>query len=71
MLSLSDILELKKEIKSQFEVQLHFHDVCPKPYFTIENSYEAVEEFISKFLESRNYYPKFSDNHLQFTVEKL
>lgn len=71
MLSLSDISALKREVESRFEVKLHFHDVCPKPYFTLETRNEAVESFISDFLENRNYYPEFSENYLQFTVEKI
>ena len=71
MISLSDISALKREVESRFGVELHFHDVCPKPYFTLESRNEAVESFISDYLESRNLYPAFSENCLQFTVEKI
>lgn len=70
MLSLSDITELKREIKSRFGAELHFHDVCPRPYFTIEKTDKDIESFISEFLDSRKYHPKFSENHLQFTVKR-
>lgn len=46
MLSLSDISALKRELESRFGVELHFHDVCPKLYFTIEARNKAVESFI-------------------------
>lgn len=70
MLSLSDILELKNEIKLNFGAELHFHDVCPKPFFTLDSADKAVEDFIVEYLAERKQYPRFSENHLQFIVER-
>lgn len=70
MITLSDILELKHEIKLNFGAELHFHDVCPKPYFTLDSRDEAVESFIVRYLAERKQRPRFSEDHLQFTVER-
>lgn len=70
MISLSDIVELKKELKDIYGVELHFHDVCPKPYFTLDRKDESVKNYISDFLRNKSLKAVFSKDDTHFTVER-
>ena len=70
MLSLNEICILKNELDTRFGVNLHFHDVCPTPFFTLEKSDEEAEKFIEEFLESKRLSPRFSEDGKQFVVVK-
>ena len=70
MLNLSEIIELKQELADKTGAELHYHDVCPKPFFTLERSDSEIQTCITEYLGRKRYTPRFSDNGLQFTVEK-
>lgn len=70
MLNLSEIIELKQELADKTGAELHYHDVCPKPFFTLERSDSKIQTCITEYLGRKRYIPRFSDNGLQFTVEK-
>ena len=70
MLKISDIILLKQELDETYNVVLHYHDVCPKPFFTLEQTGEEIQNDITAFLQKRCYSPRFSDDRLQFTVER-
>ena len=70
MLNLSEIIELKQELADKTGAELHYHDVCPKPFFTLERSDSEIRTCITEYLGRKRYIPRFSDDGLQFTVEK-
>ena len=70
MLNLSDIVILKYELSDTYGTRLHYHDVCPKPFFTLEQTDSEIQSCIADFLQKRGYSPHFSDDGLQFTVER-
>lgn len=70
VLNLSEIIELKKELDKVYHTDLHYHDVCPKPFFTLEQTDSEIQSCIADFLQKRSYSPQFSDDGLQFTVER-
>ena len=65
MLNLNEIVELKSQVKSRFGVTLHFHDACPKAFFTLDKQSRDAEKFIEEFLSQRKLFPRFSDDRLQ------
>ena len=70
MLNLSEIIELKKELDKVYHTDLHYHDVCPKPFFTLEHTNSEIREYITDYLRKKRYAPQFSEDGLQFTVER-
>ena len=50
MLTLSEIVELKSIVKSGAGAELHFHDVCPKPFFTLDKTDPKIQNIIDTFL---------------------
>lgn len=51
-------------------VVLHYHDVCPKPFFSLERTGKEIQSDITLFLKKRGCTPRFSDDGSQFTVER-
>ena len=70
MLNLSEIIELKKELDKVYHTDLHYHDVCPKPFFTMERTDSEIQAFITAYLQPKGYAPQFSDDGLQFTLTR-
>ena len=70
MLNFSEIIQLKQELVDRTGADLHYHDVCPKPFFTLERSDSEIQACITEYLGKKHYVPRFSDDGLQFTVEK-
>ena len=70
MLNLSEIIQLKEQLHEKYDAELHYHDVCPKPFFTMEQTSAEIQSCITAFLESKRCVPRFSNDGLQFTVEK-
>ena len=70
MLKISDIIQLKQELAVKHSVVLHYHDVCPKPFFTLEQTGEEIQNVITAFLQKRGYSTRFANDGLQFTVER-
>lgn len=50
MLTLSEIVELKSIVKTGADTELHFHDVCPKPFFTLDKTDSEIQEIINTYL---------------------
>ncbi|MCH5298074.1 MAG: hypothetical protein J1E85_10465 [Ruminococcus sp.] len=71
MLSIFEISKLKSEIKSKFNTELHYHDACPKGYFTLDEDNENIVKFIEDFFAERNLQLKFSDDRLHFVAERI
>ena len=70
MLTLSEIVELKNIVNSGTDEEIHFHDVCPKPFFTLDKTDTEIQEIINTFLSSKKYVAVYSDDGLQFTIER-
>ena len=70
MLSFSEIIQLKQELADRTGADLHYHDVCPKPFFTLERTDSDIRSCITEFLAQKRHVPRFSDDGLQFTAEK-
>ena len=70
MLIISEIIQLKQELAEKHSVVLSYHDVCPKPFFTLGQTGEKIRSDITAFLHKRGYSPNFAGNGLQFTVER-
>ena len=70
MLTLSEIVELKSIVKSGAGAELHFHDVCPKPFFTLDKTDPKIQNIIDTFLSSKKRFAVYSSDGLQFTIER-
>ena len=70
MLTLSEIVELKSIVKSGTGTELHFHDVCPKPFFMLDKADSEIQEIINTFLSSKKHIAVYSADGLQFTIER-
>lgn len=70
MINISDIILLKQELAEKYSTVLHYHDVCPKPFFSLEQTGKEIQSEITMFLKKRGYTPRFSDDGSQFTVER-
>jgi len=70
MLNFSEIIELKQVLADRTGAKSHYHDVCPKPFFSLERSDSEIQSCITEYLGKKRYTPRFSDDGLQFTVEK-
>lgn len=70
MLTISDIILLKQELGEKYRTVLHYHDVCPKPFFSLERTGKEIQSDIIMFLKKRGCTPRFSDDGSQFTVER-
>lgn len=70
MLTLSEIVELKSIVKTGADTELHFHDVCPKPFFTLDKANSEIQEIINTYLSSKKHIVVYSADGLQFTIER-
>ena len=70
MLTLSEIVELKNTLIYGSDSELHYHDVCPKPFFTLDKTDTEIQEIINTFLSSKKYVAVYSADGLQFTIER-
>ena len=70
MLTLSEIVELKNIVRSGTGAELHFHDVCPKPFFTLDKPDPEIQNIIDTYLSSKKHVAVYSADGLQFTIER-
>lgn len=70
MLSFSEIVKLKSILQTDFDTTLHFHDVCPKPYFTLDKTDAEIQVAICSFLSQSHHTATFSSDGLHFTIDK-
>lgn len=70
LLSLDDIIELKKNILKKYNKTLHMHDTCAGQYFSLDDKIEGIEVYIREFLKGKNITPVFSDDKLSFSINK-
>ena len=53
-INLFDAIELKKAIKSQFDIDLHFHDSCAGQYFELEATNDLIK-VLKKVINIHNF----------------
>lgn len=70
ILSFNSVTELKHAVTEKFSTPIHFHDGCGGQYFTVENSSAELRNFIVEYFEKRNLLAVFSDDGIQFCIEK-
>ena len=70
MLTLSEIVELKNTLIYGSDSKLHYHDVCPKPYFTLDRTDPKIQKIIDTYLSSKKHFAVYSPDGLQFTIER-
>ena len=70
MLSFSEIIELKNCLQKNYQVQLHYHDVCPKPFFTLNKNNKKIADFIGSFLNKSNHEAVFFLRRTAFYGQK-
>jgi hypothetical protein len=70
IISLTDAITFKEEIKQAFQIELHFHDGCGGQYFSLDAGDASREESIRQYFASKQLRAFFSPDGLQFTVEK-
>lgn len=69
-LNLSEVIELKKLVQTQFAIQLHFHDSCGGQSFSAEEPIrQEVKEFLRKYFGEKRYQVLFSEDGYQFRLE--
>lgn len=64
------VIELKNEAQEHFTDKIHFHDACGGQYFTLETKNEMLATFIEKYFAKQNIKAVFSDDGLNFSLEK-
>lgn len=70
ILSLTDVITLKQEVKNLFSAEVHFHDHCGGQYFTLEETGDELKKYIIQFFAEKNGTAVFSQDGLQFTIEE-
>lgn len=70
-INLFDAIELKKTIKSQFDIDIHFHDSCAGQYFELEDTNDMITEFITNYFLEKNIGILFNDKKNSFTLEEI
>lgn len=69
ILNLNDIIELKKLINDNFETVLHIHDTCGGQYFSTDKKSKKLQNFIKKYMASKNLKARFDETGFGFFVE--
>ena len=64
------VIELKNEAQEHFTDKIYFHDACGGQYFSLETKNEMLATFIEKYFAKQNIKAVFSDDGLNFSLEK-
>lgn len=70
ILSLDEIIELRKAVMENFNVKVHAHDTCPAQFFTLDEKNQKVEDFIIEYFAEKNLKAIFKQDGLSFEVHK-
>ena len=71
ILSISDVVELKRAITEKFSSQIHFHDGCGGQYFTADELTEEMKAFLIEYFFVRKLKVHFSESGDIFTVVEI
>ena len=66
---LNIVIDLKKQIKENFGIELHFHDTCGGMYFSIDEKNDQISQYIENYFQKRGKKTKVSANGLTFSVD--
>ncbi len=69
IISLDDVIELRKEVFEKFKAKVHVHDTCPAQSFSLDENNSEVQNFIIDYFKSKNLKAEFSINGLSFIVK--
>jgi hypothetical protein len=64
------VSDLKGKVTNLFNEHLHFHDGCGGQYFTLEKYDKDLCDFIVNYFKEKNIKVVFTEDSLQFTLEK-
>lgn len=70
-LNLLDAIELKKFVKSQFDIDIHYHDGCAGQYFELEETNDMIREYLTNYFLEKNIGILFNDKQNAFTLEEI
>ena len=70
-LNLFDAIELKKSVKSQFDIDIHYHDSCASQYFELEETNDMIREYLTNYFLEKNIGILFNDKQNAFTLEEI
>ena len=71
ILSISDVVELKRAITEKFSSQIHFHDGCGGQYFSVDELTDDMKAFLIEYFSERKLKVCFSESGDSFTVEEI
>ena len=52
--TLTEATKLKKEVNDRFSAQIHFHDGCGGQYFSLDESNDALQKYITAYFADIN-----------------
>lgn len=70
ILTLFEVNKLKKEVFDRFSAKIHFHDGCGGQYFSLDESNDELQKYITAYFTDMNIQAVFSEDGLYFTVQK-
>ena len=70
ILTLSEVNTIKKEVSDRFSVQIHFHDGCGGQCFSLDESNDELQKYITAYSTDMNMHAVFSEDGLYFTIKK-
>lgn len=71
VMSLSEVVALKKEIDERYQIKLHFHDGCGGQYFTLEHTTADIQKYIADYLLKKNLCVSFSTDGRHFSIKEI
>lgn len=70
ILTIENILELKKELNERFGIYLHMHDACGAQYFSFDSAVDDdVADYVSNYASKHKCTVIFSDKKDSFTLK--
>lgn len=69
VLTLDDIIALKKQVKERFGQDLHSHDTCGGQSFDVQDLTPDLREFLTEYFGRKGLKPTFSDFDGQFVLK--
>lgn len=68
VLTLDDIIQLKKQVQERFHETLHTHDTCGGQSFSVRELTPELRSFLTDYFRQKGLKPTFSDTDGQFVV---
>ncbi len=71
IVSLDDIIELRKEVLTKFNAKVHVHDTCPAQAFSLDEPNLEVCNYITEYFNKKGLRAVFSDDGVNFMVKEF